>query len=94
MKRRNIIAKNGKANPFDSKEVYNILDLCLSCKGCKSECPSGVDMAKLKAEFLFQYYKTNRISLRTRLIAHFSTMQAIASPWSFSFECGYCGGSG
>jgi FAD/FMN-containing dehydrogenase/Fe-S oxidoreductase len=83
---RNIINKNQKANPFDSKELYNILDLCLSCKGCKSECPSGVDMAKLKAEFLYQYYKTNRIPLRTRIIAYYSAMQAMASRMSFIYN--------
>ena len=76
---RNILSRNKKTNPFNSKELYNILDLCLSCKGCKSECPSGVDMAKLKAEFMFQYYKSNFIPIRTRLIAYFSILQAIAS---------------
>jgi FAD/FMN-containing dehydrogenase/Fe-S oxidoreductase len=76
---REIINSNHNKNPFDSKELYDILDLCLSCKGCKSECPSGVDMAKLKAEFLHQYYKSNRISLRTILIANFSKLQNIAS---------------
>lgn len=76
---RNILNNTTTKNPFDNKVLYNILDLCLSCKGCKSECPSGVDMAKLKAEFLYQYYKSNRIPLRTRLIAYFSTMQALAS---------------
>ncbi len=76
---RNILNQNDKSNPFDNKELYQILDLCLSCKGCKSECPSGVDMAKLKAEFLYQYYKSNFIPIRTRLIAYFSTLQAMAS---------------
>jgi FAD/FMN-containing dehydrogenase/Fe-S oxidoreductase len=76
---RTILNQNNYGNPFNSKELYNILDLCLSCKGCKTECPSGVDMAKLKAEFLFQYYKSNRIPLRTRLIAYFATLQALAS---------------
>jgi FAD/FMN-containing dehydrogenase/Fe-S oxidoreductase len=79
---RNILNKSVKTNPFDSKDLYNILDLCLSCKGCKSECPSGVDMAKLKAEFLYQYYKSNYIPLRTRLVAYFSKIQAIASRMS------------
>ncbi len=76
---RNMLNRTDRANPFDNKELYTILDLCLSCKGCKSECPSGVDMAKLKAEFLYQYYKSNTIPLRTRIVAYFSTMQAIAS---------------
>ncbi len=66
-------------NPFTSKELYDILDLCLSCKGCKAECPSGVDMAKLKAEFLHHYYKNNSIPLRTHLIVNFSMLQNMAS---------------
>jgi FAD/FMN-containing dehydrogenase/Fe-S oxidoreductase len=85
---RNILNNSRKTNPFDSKELYAILDLCLSCKGCKSECPSGVDMAKLKAEFLFQYYKTNRASIRTRMIANFSTMQAWATKVSWLYNFG------
>jgi Fe-S oxidoreductase len=79
---RDILTKNQGSNPFNNKELYKILDLCLSCKGCKSECPSGVDMAKLKAEFLFQFYKANSPSLRTRMIANFSKLQALASPVS------------
>ncbi len=69
---------SGCVNPFNNKELFSILDLCLSCKGCKSECPSSVDMAKLKAEFLYQYYKSNRIPLRTLLIANYSKLQSFA----------------
>jgi len=76
---RSILTKSKKTNPFNDKELYGILDLCLSCKGCKSECPSGVDMAKLKAEFLYHYYKSNLPSFRTFLIANFSKLQAFAS---------------
>ncbi len=54
----------------DINAVYDILDLCLSCKGCKSECPSNVDMAKLKAEFLQHYYDKKGIALSAWLIAH------------------------
>ena len=59
---REIIINNSQTNKFDSKELYDILDLCLSCKGCKTECPSGIDMAKLKSEQkqcieLFYYQK-------------------------------------
>src|SRR5690349_9707528 len=48
------------------------MDLCLSCKGCKSECPSNVDVAKLKAEFLQHYYDANGVPFRSKLIANFS----------------------
>jgi len=61
---------NGGDEKFSSKEIFEVLDLCLSCKGCKSECPSNVDMARLKAEYMQFYYNENGISLRTRLIAY------------------------
>jgi FAD/FMN-containing dehydrogenase/Fe-S oxidoreductase len=66
---------NGWAHP----EIYRILDLCLSCKGCKSECPSNVDMAKLKAEFMQEWYDKNGIPLRTRLIAYISILNRLGS---------------
>jgi FAD/FMN-containing dehydrogenase/Fe-S oxidoreductase len=53
-----------------SKEVYNVLDLCLECKACKSECPSRVDMAKLKYEFLQQYYDAHGTPLQARAFAY------------------------
>jgi FAD/FMN-containing dehydrogenase/Fe-S oxidoreductase len=59
-----------KANVFDSEEVLQVLDLCLSCKACKSECPSNIDMAKFKTEFLQQYYDLHGFPMRSRLIAH------------------------
>ena len=69
---RETINRSTKTNPLDSKEAFQVLDLCLSCKGCSSECPSNVDMARIKAEFLHQYYKSNSPSLRTKLIANFT----------------------
>jgi FAD/FMN-containing dehydrogenase/Fe-S oxidoreductase len=76
---RELVGSSDKKNPFDQKELYRILDLCLSCKGCKSECPSNVDMAKMKAEFLQHYYDSNGIPLRTRAIAYISSIQKIGS---------------
>ncbi|MDR7483658.1 MAG: FAD-linked oxidase C-terminal domain-containing protein [Armatimonadota bacterium] len=49
--------------------LYEALDLCLECKGCKAECPANVDMAKLKAEFLARYHETHGVPLRARLFA-------------------------
>ncbi|MBN2174069.1 MAG: FAD-binding protein [Bacteroidales bacterium] len=69
---REFITHSDKENPFDHKEIYDVLDLCLSCKGCKSECPSSVDMAKLKAEFLQHYYDANGVPVRSWAIANIS----------------------
>ncbi len=76
---REFLSDPADADPFDHREIYNVLDLCLSCKGCKSECPSNVDMARMKAEFLQHYYDKHGISLRTRLIAGFTGINAIGS---------------
>ena len=78
---REYISNSTDKNPFNQKEVYKILDLCLSCKGCKSECPSSVDMAKLKAEFLQHYYDSNGISFRSWLIANISKFSGLAMIW-------------
>jgi FAD/FMN-containing dehydrogenase/Fe-S oxidoreductase len=72
------------ASLHDVKEVF---DLCLACKGCKSDCPSNVDVAKLKMEFLHQYYKENGVPIRSRLVGNFSTLSKVASyvPWAYNF---------
>jgi FAD/FMN-containing dehydrogenase/Fe-S oxidoreductase len=84
---REMIINSKKNNPFNHKEIYEVLDLCLSCKACKSECPSNVDMAKLKAEFLQHYYDSNGIPLRTRLIAYISSINKLGmlAPGVFNF---------
>ena len=66
-------------DPWNHKEIHEILDLCLECKGCKSECPSGVDMAKLKSEFLQHWYDRHGIPLRTLLIAYISTFNRLGA---------------
>ncbi len=76
---REFLTDSAKINPFNHKELYDILDLCLSCKACKSECPSSVDMAKLKAEFLQQYYNSNPIPLRSKLIANITKINKLGS---------------
>jgi FAD/FMN-containing dehydrogenase/Fe-S oxidoreductase len=83
---REMITRSDKRNPFAHDEIGDVMDLCISCKGCKSECPSNVDMAKLKQEWQYQYYKENGIPFRTRLIGNFSTGMklAYALPWAYS----------
>jgi FAD/FMN-containing dehydrogenase/Fe-S oxidoreductase len=72
--------------PFASHEIKEVMDLCLSCKGCKSECPSNVDIAKLKAEFLQHYQDTHGTPLRSRMIAHFTDSARLFSkiPWAWN----------
>jgi len=84
---REFLGNSQKKNPFDHREIYEVLDLCLSCKGCKSECPSNVDMAKMKAEFLQQYYDLHRIPFRTWIIANIAGIQKLgmAIPGLFNF---------
>lgn len=69
---REFLTNSDKTNRFDHQEIYEVMDLCLSCKACKSECPSSVDVAKLKAEFLQHYYDANGIPLRTKAVAYIS----------------------
>ncbi|MFN5937699.1 MAG: FAD-binding and (Fe-S)-binding domain-containing protein [Sphingobacteriales bacterium] len=84
---REFLTHSDKVNRFDHKEIYDVLDLCLSCKGCKSECPSNVDIAKLKAEFLQHYYDANGIPFRSKLIANFTKSSQLASlfPSAYNF---------
>ena len=63
--------KPGAWDALSEREVFDALDLCLACKGCKAECPSGVDMAKLKFEFLSQYYERHARSLRDYVFGYF-----------------------
>ncbi|GAB4009011.1 FAD-binding and (Fe-S)-binding domain-containing protein [Spirosoma migulaei] len=83
---REMLTHSPKENRFDHKEIKEVYDLCLSCKGCKNECPSNVDVAKLKAEFLQHYYDTNGVPIRSRLIANFARLSSLASlvPWAWN----------
>ncbi|MBL6963779.1 MAG: FAD-binding protein [Bacteroidetes bacterium] len=76
---REFLTNSTKKNPFDQEEIYEVMDLCLSCKACKSECPSSVDVAKLKAEFLQHYYDSNGIPLRTKAISYINSINKLAS---------------
>ncbi len=72
---------------FDNQEILEVMDLCLSCKGCKSECPSNVDIAKLKAESLHQYYKVHGVPFRTKMIGNFNRSYQLGAivPGIFNF---------
>jgi FAD/FMN-containing dehydrogenase/Fe-S oxidoreductase len=74
-------------NELTGKKLHDVLDLCIQCKGCKTECPSGVDMAKMKSEYLNLYQEKNGSKLRDRLFAHVSknTARAAKFPSLFNF---------
>ena len=76
---REVLTNNEAKNKFDSKELKEVLDLCLSCKACASECPSNVDIATMKAEFLFQYQETNGYPLRSKLFANNAKLNKLGS---------------
>jgi len=84
---REFLTNSIRKNPFDHKEIKDVLDLCLSCKACKAECPSNIDMTKLKAEFLQQYYDVHGIPVRSRFIANMPFFYRLgsAAPAFFNF---------
>ncbi|CAG5006410.1 hypothetical protein DYBT9275_03813 [Dyadobacter sp. CECT 9275] len=83
---REMLTRSPKENRFDNKAIKEVYDLCLACKGCKGECPSNVDVAKLKMEFLQQYHDVHGVPLRSWLVGNFSKMTGLASyvPWAYN----------
>jgi FAD/FMN-containing dehydrogenase/Fe-S oxidoreductase len=76
---REMLTNPINGNPFDREELKEVFDLCLSCKACARECPSNVDIATLKAEFAFQYQEKNGYSLRNRIFAYTTRLNALQS---------------
>ncbi len=76
---RAVLSGRMAATEFHGQRLYEVMDLCLECKGCKAECPSNVDMAKLKYEFLHHYYKANGLPLRNRLFGHIERLNRLMS---------------
>lgn len=87
---REVLTNSSEENPFASDEIKDVMDLCLSCKGCSSECPSNVDMSKIKAEWQYQYYQKHGVPSRAKRIANFSKSMKLASkvPWAYDLVFG------
>ena len=76
---RQILATSSPTEAMANTQIKEVLDLCLSCKGCKSECPAQVDIAQMKAEFMQHYYDQHGIPLRAKVIDHFDSLSHYAS---------------
>jgi Fe-S oxidoreductase len=76
---RSAISGRAPQAEFTGKRLYEVMDLCLECKACKAECPSNVDMAKLKYEFLDHYHRANGLPLRNRLFGGIERLNRIGS---------------
>jgi len=83
---REIAGRENADNPYLSEQIKDVMDLCLSCKGCKSECPSNVDIAKIKTEFLYQNQLLTGVPFRTKLIGNFARTNARLAkvPWLYN----------
>jgi len=68
-----------QSEAFNSDELHDALDLCISCKACKSECPANVDMARMKAEFMQGWHDRNGITLSERFFGQASTLYPLAA---------------
>lgn len=76
---RNAMSGRLPTSELTSQRMYEVMDLCIGCKGCKAECPSSVDMAKIKTEFLAQYYEANGTPLRAKLFGNIATLSRFSS---------------
>lgn len=76
---REYLTNSEKKNKFNHQELKEVFSLCLSCKACASECPSSVDVASLKAEFLFQYQKENGVTFKDKFYANATKYNRMAS---------------
>ena len=83
---REMLTRSQKANPFAHEEIKDVMDLCLSCKGCKSECPSNVDMGKLKQEWQYQYYKEKGVPFRSQVDRKFCIGNEAGFPGSLGIS--------
>lgn len=77
---RTIIHGQLPMKDLTSPRMHDVMDLCLSCKGCKTECPSQIDMAKMKAEFLYHYQEKHGYDWRSWFFAHIGSVQKWLAP--------------
>ena len=84
---RTLLTGEEPTEAFESEELKDALDLCLSCKGCKSECPASVDMAKMKAEFLQHHYDRRGVPASAHLFGNFGKLSRLGAwfPWFSNF---------
>tara|TARA_B100000579_G_scaffold86857_1_gene68029 strand:+ start:20206 stop:23118 length:2913 start_codon:yes stop_codon:yes gene_type:complete len=84
---RGVLSGALKEDLLTSKKMLKVLDLCIECKSCKSECPANVDMAKIKYEFLHNYYKKHKTPLRSKLVGSVPVLyKFIAGPQAYFFN--------
>ncbi|WP_426430302.1 FAD-binding and (Fe-S)-binding domain-containing protein [Winogradskyella sp. HB-48] len=76
---REYLTNSEKSNKFNHLELKEVFSLCLSCKACGSECPSSVDVASLKAEFLYQYQKANGVTFKDKFFANATKYNKLVS---------------
>ena len=87
---RSVLSGSLPRETLHSKELFEVFSLCVECKSCKSECPSNVDMAKIKSEFLYGYNKKNGTPITSRFIANIHSISALTIPFApiFNFTTG------
>ncbi len=83
---RTIIHGRLPMEDFTSQGMYDVMDLCITCKGCRTECPSEVDMAKMKAEFLYHYQEKHGYPLRSHLFGQIGLISHWVSPFAKFFN--------
>ncbi|SHM35121.1 FAD-binding and (Fe-S)-binding domain-containing protein [Flavobacterium xanthum] len=76
---REYLTHSDKENKFDHEELYKVFELCVSCKACASECPSNVDVAAMKSEFLYHYQKANGFLWRNKVFAFNAKLNGLGS---------------
>lgn len=79
---REVISTGLTGEDLASKRLYGVMDLCLGCKGCKAECPSSVDMAKIKGEVLQAHWDKHGVPRRVRLLSRIAAINRLSMPFA------------